>query len=202
MIYQFKVTLKDVGIPVWRRIQIESESTFEELHYVLMASFDWLGYHLHEFEIRKTNGERSSNIRIGLPEGGSFDAKDSLLFHMNSPLAQSIDFGFPRFLHEKEEQLSAWFKVEKDRALYTYDFGDNWDHDIVLEKILEPEPHTLYPLCIKAKNDTPPEDSRMEMLDDEIDLKNPDWKVIVEDINDTFRTAHWKKYFLNRDHFI
>ncbi|OJF94689.1 plasmid pRiA4b ORF-3 family protein [Alkalibacterium sp. 20] len=202
MIYQFKVTLKDVGVPVWRRLQVDSETTFEEFHYILMAAFDWLGYHLHEFDIRKTNGRRTSNTRIGQPEDEPLELTDPLLLHLRKTLAHPEFYDLPRFFQEKDEHLSTWFKIEKDRALYTYDFGDDWEHEIVLEKILDPDPITNYPLCTKAKNDTPLEDSRRDLLDNELDLTNPNWKRTALDINDTFRSEGWKDDFLDREDFI
>ncbi|TVQ14304.1 MAG: plasmid pRiA4b ORF-3 family protein, partial [Leptolyngbya sp. DLM2.Bin27] len=39
-----------------------------------------------------------------------------------------------------------------------YDFGDSWEHEILVEKVLAPEPDTSYPVCIKAKRACPPED--------------------------------------------
>ena len=36
----------------------------------------------------------------------------------------------------------------KVRFTYEYDFGDSWDHEIVLEKTLEPEPKVVYPRCV------------------------------------------------------
>ena len=42
--------------------------------------------------------------------------------------------------------------------LFTYDFGDNWEHTVLLEKILAPEPGTHYPRCISGKRNCPPED--------------------------------------------
>jgi hypothetical protein len=41
---------------------------------------------------------------------------------------------------------------------YTYDFGDDWEHDIVLEKILPADPGTAYPVCLAGKGACPPED--------------------------------------------
>ena len=41
---------------------------------------------------------------------------------------------------------------------YEYDFGDSWTHLIQVEKILMPEPNTVYPVCIKGKRACPPED--------------------------------------------
>ena len=49
MIYEFKVTLKDVGTLVWRVIQMDSNATFYDLHRVLQVVFDWDNYHLHSF---------------------------------------------------------------------------------------------------------------------------------------------------------
>jgi hypothetical protein len=42
--------------------------------------------------------------------------------------------------------------------IYTYDFGDNWDHAIVLEKELPADPHAAYPVCADGQLACPPED--------------------------------------------
>ncbi|HLC16397.1 MAG TPA: plasmid pRiA4b ORF-3 family protein, partial [Thermodesulfovibrionia bacterium] len=39
-----------------------------------------------------------------------------------------------------------------------YDFGDSWEHEIVVEKILSPEAAIKYPMCINGKLTCPPED--------------------------------------------
>jgi hypothetical protein len=44
------------------------------------------------------------------------------------------------------------------RFRYTYDFGDNWEHEIVVEDLLDPSPDTHYPALIAAKGACPPED--------------------------------------------
>ena len=49
-------------------------------------------------------------------------------------------------------------QVEKDKFTYEYDFGDGWEHIILLEKILPPEDGATYPRCIKGKRACPPED--------------------------------------------
>ena len=199
MIYQIKVTLKDVGLPVWRRLLVHSDTTFEDLHYILMAAFDWAGYHLHEFDVRRSDGERMSVTRIG-PDDGTNESGLENVFQFPVDDAFTSQF-LPHLMsrNEKNERLSDWIKKEKDRVLYTYDFGDNWEHNIVLESILEADPSLTYPTCIKAKNEAPPEDSRGELIEGEIDLVNPDWKEIVADINDVFETDNWKDEFLSRD---
>ena len=46
-------------------------------------------------------------------------------------------------------------KVQK--CIYTYDFGDNWEHEIKIIDILERE-KIKYPKCIDGKRNSPPED--------------------------------------------
>jgi hypothetical protein len=41
---------------------------------------------------------------------------------------------------------------------YLYDFGDSWEHDLLLEAILLPEADTKYPKCVAGEHRTPPED--------------------------------------------
>jgi len=44
------------------------------------------------------------------------------------------------------------------KARYTYDFGDSWEHGIVLEKRLPADPDTAYPVCTGGQLACPPED--------------------------------------------
>jgi hypothetical protein len=45
-----------------------------------------------------------------------------------------------------------------DRIRYTYDFGDDWEHEIVLEQVLAGDPGRVYPVCVAGKSACPPED--------------------------------------------
>ena len=55
-------------------------------------------------------------------------------------------------------KLSRIVQAGAKKFRYTYDFGDNWDHVIQIEKVLEAEPKVKYPRCVKGSRACPPED--------------------------------------------
>ena len=55
-------------------------------------------------------------------------------------------------------KLNKLLKREKNRILYEYDFGDGWEHIILLEKIVEVDEKEQVPKCLKGKRNCPPED--------------------------------------------
>ena len=134
-VYQFKITLKHIRPPIWRRIQVPKTYTFQDLHVAIQDVMGWEGYHLHEFEM--ADPVTGLEMRIGVP---------------------SEDFGFSEVLQEQKEPISGYFFRENQSAEYTYDFGDDWEHLILLEKILPRDEDVKYPICIKGKRACPPED--------------------------------------------
>ena len=64
----------------------------------------------------------------------------------------------PSVLPEWKQKIADWFSKEKPKALYTYDFGDDWQHEVKLEKVLPTEENVKYPRCVTGKRACPPED--------------------------------------------
>ena len=62
------------------------------------------------------------------------------------------------FRDERTATLGELLPREGGRARYTYDFGDDWEHEIVVEKLLAAEPGVPYPLCVAGGGACPPED--------------------------------------------
>lgn len=133
MVHQLKIKLKDIRPTIWRRIQVEGNTTLYELHDILQVAMGWENYHLYEFEI----GSR----RYGPPDD---DFED-------------LDFGEP-VVNDKKAKLSHVAPVVKSKLLYTYDFGDGWRHDVIVEKILPDEKGRQYPVCLAGERACPPED--------------------------------------------
>jgi hypothetical protein len=70
VVYQIKVTLKGSKPPIWRRIQVPSETTLVQLHRILQRVMGWEGSHLYQFVI--------GGITYGEPAMlGELDAKDA-----------------------------------------------------------------------------------------------------------------------------
>jgi len=129
-IYQIKVTLYDSHPPIWRRILLPGNTTLLKLHDILQIVMGWEDYHLHMFTIE------------GLIFGDPADD----------------EYGDRITLDEANYKLSQVIYGEGQRFTYKYDFGDGWDHTLLLEKIFSPDDGVHYPLCLKGKRACPPED--------------------------------------------
>jgi Plasmid pRiA4b ORF-3-like protein len=97
---------------------------------------------LHEM-IQVTMGWTDSHLHQFNIHGNSYSSR---AFHLDETEDESCI------------KLNQILSTVKDKFIYEYDFGDSWDHQIVLEKILPVEPKTLYPVCVKGKRNCPPED--------------------------------------------
>lgn len=126
-ILELKITLLDTKPSVYRTIHIEKTRSFYDLHVAIQLAFGWQNYHLYEFRINEDI--------IGENE---FDGETDVLESSDILLSQKIVF-------------------EKQKFFYTYDFGDNWEHQIELVKFIEPK-KTFYPQCVKGAKNAPPED--------------------------------------------
>jgi hypothetical protein len=129
-IYQIKVTLDDTHPPIWRRILVPGSTTLLKLHDILQIVMGWEDYHLHMFTIE------------GFIYGDPADD----------------EYGDRITLDEANYKLSQVIYGEGQRFTYEYDFGDGWDHTLLLEKIFLPHSDVHYPLCLKGKRACPPED--------------------------------------------
>jgi hypothetical protein len=134
-VYQFKIALKGIKPPIWRRIQVPETYTFWDLHVAIQDAMGWEDYHLHEFTF--TLPITKIKVRIGIP--------------MDDDLGETMLPGW-------EINISDFFSQESPNGDYCYDFGDGWLHSITLEKILLREVGVVYPRCLDGKRACPPED--------------------------------------------
>jgi hypothetical protein len=82
--------------------------------------------------------------------------------HLHVFCTELGDYGVPDpelgFRDEHRTTLGALLQGPGDQIRYTYDFGDDWEHAIRLEKIVPADPDRLYPSCAAGKSACPPED--------------------------------------------
>jgi len=127
-VYQLKIVLAGTKPPVWRRVQVH-DCNLTKLNEIIQRAMGWYGGHLWAFEI---DGEQYGED----PWGGS---DMDMMSSRSIKLSQLVDEGVTKFG-------------------YTYDFGDNWEHRVTVEKTLDADPTVKYPHCTAGKRACPPED--------------------------------------------
>jgi hypothetical protein len=127
-IYQLKVWLQGISPMVWRRLLVRSDSTIADLHYTIQIVMGWSDVHLNRFHIHGQD--------FGVYHDGGMSFAD------NPEKVVLSTFGFRT----------------RERFIYEYDFGDEWLHEVRIEKRLPLDPKKTYPVCIDGKHAAPPED--------------------------------------------
>jgi hypothetical protein len=92
---------------------------------------------------------------------------------------------------ERRFKLNQALTAPKQKIVYEYDFGDSWEHEIVLEKVLAPEPGATYPRCTDGKRACPPEDcggiwGYAELLEAISDPEHPEHEEMSEWLAEDF----------------
>jgi hypothetical protein len=128
-VYQLYISLNDIRPPIWRRVLVPASVTLPKLHTMLQQVMGWQDYHLHVFEI--------GDVSYGVPDP---------------------DYPELGIQSEKRVRLSDIAPTEDSSFGYEYDFGDSWQHTILVEKIHPWDGKINYPVCIGGARACPPED--------------------------------------------
>ncbi len=129
-VYQLKIVLEGIRPPIWRQVLVPADLRLSHLHQVLQIVMGWTDSHLHAFAI--------GGVHYSMPY---------------EELDDDLDME-----DERRVRLSSLVPEAKTRFGYQYDFGDDWQHAILVEKILPAEPDRHYPVCLAGKRSGPPED--------------------------------------------
>jgi hypothetical protein len=127
-VYQLNVSLIGISPMIWRRLLVRSDSTITDLHYTIQIAMGWSDVHLNCFHIH---------------------GKDFGVYH---------EGGLCFSDNPEKVTLSTFAFRIRERFLYEYDFGDEWLHEVRVEKRLLLDPKRSYPVCIGGKQAAPPED--------------------------------------------
>jgi hypothetical protein len=128
-VYQLRIRLIDVSPIIWRRILVTENNSLFDLHHTIQIAMGWEDVSLNQFKIH----EKIISVynSVGMTSGGASSANGFLR-----------DFQF----------------TDNERFSYEYNFFDNWQFEIRVEKILPINPKLIYPCCIDGKRVAPPED--------------------------------------------
>jgi len=157
-VYQLRIWLKEISPMVWRRLLIKDTYTIADLHYCLQISFAWSDSHLHQFIIY--------GKAYGLYYAGGMHFSDD---------ANQV------YLDQFQLRLN-------ERFIYQYNFNDDWEYELRLEKILPINTKYEYPLCSAGNRTAPPEDcggpeAFMALLEQNQSHYSLEWRLLdlVED---------------------
>jgi hypothetical protein len=110
-IHRLKVTIRRLGPPVWRRLEVPGDMTLASLHDVLQTAFGWTDSHLHQFIV----GDACYGVSVPDDPGWGSEMADERRVRLQNIVGRGVK-----------------------RFVYEYDFGDNSEHQIVVEKVSVP----------------------------------------------------------------
>ena len=163
-ICQLKISLAESAPPIWRRVQVPSTMHLGDLHSLIQIAMGWQNSHMHQFRVGKT---------------------------CYGPLYPEDFDGVTETKDEDKITIGEVLTKAKAKLVYEYDFGDSWEHEIVMEKLLPSEQGVKYPVCLDGKRACPPEDcggvwgyaNMLEILDDP---EHPEYEEMLEWLGEEF----------------
>ncbi len=131
--YVLRIELKEIKPVIWRRFIVPSDITLERLHDIIQIVMGFNDSHLHEFKI---DGRR----------------------YTEEPDPEYIEEG-DEILEEGFFKLKDLVKLKGAVFEYLYDFGDYWDHTVILERTnYKLKQYDLPVMCLAGKMTCPPDD--------------------------------------------
>lgn len=132
VVFQIRIELLGIEPPIWRRIEVPESYSFWDLHVAIQDSMGWQDSHLHHFRLI------GSELVMGIPDDDGDDTQHTQ----------------PGWVHRIMDHLHFLSPL----ALYEYDFGDSWLHEVRLEEVRSQVHGIRYPRCTGGARRCPPED--------------------------------------------
>jgi hypothetical protein len=130
-IARLKITLDDVSPAILRRVEVPFDIRLDRLHLAVQAAMGWTNSHLYEI--------RADDVSFSTPDPDADWVGD--------------------FLDARKARLDNILEdIGTKKLIYLYDFGDEWEHTIKIDRLADPESGVLYPRLIEVRGRCPPED--------------------------------------------
>lgn len=110
--YTLRIKLRGISPSIWRKIEVPSSVKLTSLAEIILDAMGWWNEHLHQF-VGKGRNELYPTAQK--PDDDAF-------------------FGGRR-IWGGDVPISHLLKKEKDKVLFEYDFGDSWEHEVLLSKV-------------------------------------------------------------------
>ncbi len=136
------MTLIDSDPLVWRRLAVPRTITLAKLHRVLQAALGWTDSHLHQFVVGDT----------------TYGDPDLLIDDPPSASTRRVTLADPPSASTRRVTLAQVAPDGGAALRYAYDFGDGWDHLIVVERLRWHDPDAQGAVCLAGGNACPLED--------------------------------------------
>ena len=197
-VLQLKVSLNGVKPEMWRTVLVKDSISFRKLHDIIQKTMGWESYHMFEFcigDVTLTCEEEGFNRAEGafkklfsspefakmLEQRASGKGSARLDLAKMNEILMGTEKAKPADRIGMNSKLHELIKSEGQMFAYRYDFGDCWEHSIIVEKILEKDASKSYPVCIGGEMACPPEDcggvyGYAEMLTALKDKRHPEHK--------------------------
>ena len=139
--YVLRIQLRGTKPAIWREVWVDAAITLRQLHHIIQSAMGWEEAHLHGFAVP---GSGRAGRYWGIAPQLRYE-----------PPSADMDFGDPS-PDDARVRLAQLLRAPKDKLLYLYDYGDDWEHLVALKKIITTaEP---LPLLVGAAETYPPED--------------------------------------------
>jgi hypothetical protein len=125
-----RIELIDSDPLIWRELEVPTAITLKVLHDIVQATMNWMDYHLWQFVI---DGQT-----YGLP--------------------MEDDWEMPPRKIASRVRLRDVLSSDTTEIAYTYDFGDSWEHRLIVSNVRQGTPRIGYPRFVSGERNGPPED--------------------------------------------
>lgn len=133
---ELEISLRYIRPRIWRRFVVPHRIKLHRLHDVIQAVMGWNNAHLHSFR-----AGRHEYVVRDPDDAGWQDTLSDTIIH-----------------DERKHTLGDLVAAKGDKFTYTYDFGDNWDHDLKVRSITPVEKPLKSAFCVLGERACPPDD--------------------------------------------
>ena len=143
--FLLKITLMRTEPAIWRRVEVHSGLTLDDLHYVIQCVFDWENSHLYEYRVPPMGKLTQKAMR---------EARCYCTWAFDSDFWDDDTDALPA----DEAIIGNIFSPDCKQIVYEYDMGDSWTHLVKLEKRIAEGDENHIPLCLAGENAAPIDD--------------------------------------------